>query len=180
MAESRPFVPVKLICGVMVRDTALFSGALERLSQVFGRMDLTSSAFKFTFSDYYHKQMGGAVERMFLSFSDLISPENLSSIKLQTNELEEIVRREQGSDQRVINLDPGILSASSLVMATTKDFAHRIPLQNGIYAHLELLFGKDMIRTLEWTYPDFKTGDYDEFFLEVRRIYLQQFRFERD
>ncbi len=180
MAGSRPFVPVKLICGVMLRDTALFSEAFERLSQVFGRIDLTSSAFKFTFSDYYHKQMGGAVERMFLSFSDLISPEKLSSIKLQTNELEETVRREQGDAQRVINLDPGILSASSLVMATAKGFAHRIPMQNGIYAHLEFLFGKDRVRTLEWTYPDFKTGDYDKFFLEVRRIYLHQLLFEQD
>ena len=59
-------------------------------------------------------------------------------------------------------------------MATAKDFAHRVPLQHGIYAHLELLFGKKMIRTLDWTYPDYKTEEYQKFFLAVRKIYLEQ------
>jgi len=160
----------------MCREAALFSSVSERLQQNFGSIDLTSSAFGFTFSDYYQKQMGGPVERKFLSFSTLISPDRLSEIKLLTNGMEEEIRREHGSNTRIVNLDPGILSASSLVMATAKDFAHRVPLQKGIYGHLELLFGKDQVRILEWTYPDFKTGDYNAYFLEVRRLYLQQLK----
>lgn len=97
MAESRPFIPVKLICGIMFREAALLSDISERLQQIFGPIDLESPAFKFTFSDYYQKQMGGPVERKFLSFSNLLSPEKLSEIKLQTNDIEEEVRKEQGS-----------------------------------------------------------------------------------
>lgn len=59
-------------------------------------------------------------------------------------------------------------------MATVKDFAHRVPLQHGIYGHLEFLFGKKMIRTLDWTFPDFKTEEYQSFFLSVRKIYMEQ------
>lgn len=176
MADATSFTPVKLICGVMARDDDVFGRAEERLMQSLGPVDLSSPSFAFCFSDYYEKQMGGAVRRKFLSFADLVSPEVLSEVKLRTNALETAMRRDQGEDRRLVNLDPGMLSASALVMATAKDFAHRIPLQGGIYAHLELLFGRDCIRTLEWTYPDFKTGIYDAFFLKVRRIYLQQLK----
>ncbi|MFC2166988.1 DUF4416 family protein, partial [Acidobacteriota bacterium] len=54
--------------------------------------------------------------------------------------------------------------------------AHRVPLQHGIYAHLEFLFGKKMIRTLDWTYPDYKAEDYQRFFLGVRKRYMEQLK----
>jgi hypothetical protein len=176
MADAIPFIPVKLVCGVMACEDEIFERAMEHLIQLFGPVDQKSPGFAFDFSDYYEKQMGGRVRRMFLSFAGLVTPEILSTAKLQTNTLEEEMRLETGEDLRVVNLDPGILSASALVMATAKDFAHRVPLKDGIYAHLEFLFSRDSIRTLEWTYPDFRTGDYDPFFLDVRRIYLQQLK----
>jgi len=88
--------------------------------------------------------------------------------------LEEEIREEFQALHRIVNIDPGYLTPASLIMATAKDFSHRIPLQNGIYAHLEFLFGKDKIHTLNWTYPDFKCKGYQEYFLEVRRLYLSQ------
>ena len=120
--------------------------------------------------------MGVNLKRKFLSFQKLIPPENLSEIKIRTNELEEELKQEYKTSQRIMNLDPGFLTASSLFMATAKDFAHRVPLQHGIYAHLEFLFGKKMIRTLDWTYPDYKTEDYQRFFLCVRKIYMEQLK----
>jgi len=101
---------------------------------------------------------------------------SFSEIKIRTNELEEELKQEYETPQRIINLDPGYLTAASLIMATAKDFARRIPLQHGIYAHLEFLFGKNEIRTLAWTYPDYKTEDYQNFFLAVRKIYLEQLK----
>jgi len=61
-------------------------------------------------------------------------------------------------------------------MATAKDFSHRIPLRDGIYAHLELMFTKQGVRYLEWTYPDFRQPDYHDFFLGVRKSYLCQLK----
>jgi hypothetical protein len=79
-------------------------------------------------------------------------------------------------ESRIVNIDPGILTASALIMATAKDFAHRVPLRQGIYAHLELLFSRNAVKLLPWTYPDFKKEGYQRFFIETREAYLRQLR----
>ena len=170
------FNPVKLICGLIFGSHDMYERSEAALVQQYGELDIRSPVFTFDFTDYYEKQMGRDLKRAFLSFRDLRSPTELSSIKIGTISLEGELREEAGSDLRVINLDPGYLTASALIMATTKDFAHRVPLQEGIYAHLELLFGKKEVRTLDWTYPDFRSRAYQDFFLEVLRVYLDQIR----
>jgi len=174
MAEPKPFPQVKLICGIISSEERFFEKAKEHLVRLYGPLDLSSPFFPFNFTDYYEKQMGNKLTRQFLSFAKLASPEALSGIKIRTNALEEEIREEMKQKRRVVNLDPGYLTASALIMATAKDFAHRVPLQDGIYAHLELLFGKNEVKTLNWTYPDFKTEGYQKFFLDVRRIYIFQ------
>lgn len=174
MAEAKPFSSVKLICGIISSEEKFFKRAEERLVELYGPLDLVSPLFTFDFTDYYEEQMGQNLKREFVSFGNLISPENLGEIKIRTNALEEEIRKERKTGKRIVNLDPGYMTASALIMATAKDFAHRIPLRHGIYAHLELLFGKSDVRTLSWTYPDFETKGYQEFFLNARRIYLSQ------
>ncbi len=176
MAEVMPFSPVKLICGIITSRDEVFIRAEERLVEHYGDVDLKSPLFEFNLTDYYEKQMGKDLKRRFLSFARLISPERLSEVKIQTNILEEKIRKGMKAEKRVVNLDPGYLTPSALIMATAKNFAHRIPLQKGIYAHLELLTTKKEVRILEWTYPDYKRKDYQNFFVEVRSIYLSQLR----
>ena len=154
----------------------VFEKAEDYLKDLYGPVDFFSPIIDFVFTDYYEKEMGGSLKRKFLSFQELFPPQNLSEIKIRTNELEEELKQEYKTTQRIINLDPGYLTAASLIMATAKDFAHRIPLQHGIYAHLEFLFGKKEIRTVAWTYPDYKTEDYQNFFLAVRKRYLEQLK----
>jgi hypothetical protein len=176
MADIKPFTPVKLICGIIASKQNVFAQGQRYLEDELGSIDLSSPEFEFTYTDYYEKQMGSGLKRLFLSFHDLIQPEQLSRIKIKTNELESIIRRESTAQRRVVNIDPGYMTASALFMATTKDFAHRVPLKDGIYAHLELLFLKKDIKTLNWTYPDYKTPHYQSFLLDVRRTYLSQLR----
>lgn len=172
MAEIKPFPEVKLICGIIANQPQIFKRVEDLLVDFYGPVDLSSEFFPFDFTDYYKKQMGSGLKRKFISFFHLISPERLSEIKIKTNSLEEKIKKEYQTKQRVVNLDPGYLTASALIMATAKDFAHRIPLQKGIYAHLELLFKKKRVEILRWTYPDYKTKGYQNFFLEVRKKYL--------
>ena len=174
MTEPKPFSQVKLICGIIASNESVFKMAEKNLVQVYGSVDTTSPPFVFNFTDYYEKQMGKNLKRKFLSFARLISPEKLGEIKLRTNGLEKEIRKELKEDRRIVNLDPGYLTQAALIMATAKDFAHRIPVQKGIYAHLELLFSKKDAKTLDWTYPDFRTEEYQKFFMEVRQIYLSQ------
>lgn len=179
MTEAKAFSPVKLICGIISPEERFFEKAEIRLIELCGHVDHRSSLLDFNITDYYEKQMGKNLKRKFLSFEELILPEKLSQIKLRTNELEEEIRREFKENFRVVNLDPGYLTPSALVMATAKDFAHRIPLQHGIYAHLELLFSKKGVKVLDWTYPDFRSEEYQRFFREMRKIYLQQIKVKK-
>jgi len=176
MAKIKPFSPVKLICGIIASNEKVFNAAEDRLIKLYGVIDNKSSFFPFNYTDYYEKQMGKNLKRRFISFEQLMSPERLSEIKICTNTLEEEIKKEFHAEQRIVNIDPGYLTASALIMATTKDFAHRIPLEHGIYAHLELVFGRKQVRALSWTYPDYKAEDYHQFFLEARRIYLVQLK----
>jgi hypothetical protein len=174
MAEIKPFSPVKLICGLIASQEEHFGRAKTDLMSLFGDIDLETAEFAFNLTEYYERQLGPGLKRKFLSFRLLIRPEELSGIKHRTNLLEEEIRKNFLEEHRIINIDPGYITASALIMATAKDFSHRIPLEKGIYAHLEFLFSKNGFKTLEWTYPDFRGNAYHEFFLAVRKLYLQQ------
>ncbi|HUU37675.1 MAG TPA: DUF4416 family protein [Candidatus Desulfaltia sp.] len=176
MAEAKPFAPGKLVVGIISSQDQYFARTGEALIAFYGPIDLRSPIFPFNVTDYYDKQMGKNLRRLFMSFAPLIPPESLSEIKVRTNSLEEEMREAFAGKSRLVNIDPGILTGSALFMATAKDFAHRVPLRQGIYAHLELLFTKTAVHFLSWTYPDFRQEGYQNFFLEVRRIYLEQLR----
>lgn len=176
MARPKPFVPVKLLCAVIYGDPSPYDQAKTRLAGEFGEIDLESPPTPFDLTDYYQDEMGPGLKRRFMSFAKLIDPEALADIKIRTNALEEEIGRPGGGGGRAVNIDPGYLTASALVMATAKDFSHRIPLRQGIYAHLELLFTKTGVKTLDWTYPDLRRELCWAYFLTVRKAYLRQLR----
>ncbi len=176
MAEIKDFLPAKLICGIIAGKEIFFEAAEQELVKLYGPVDLKSEAFPFEYTDYYTREMGPGLKRRFLSFSRLRDPSELSLIKHETNSLEDKLRQFFGASRRVVNLDPGILTPASLIMATAKNFSHRIPLQKGIYGHLEFIFHKGSVKTLEWTYPDFRINLYYPFFLEARKLYLNQLK----
>jgi hypothetical protein len=176
MAQPRAFAPVKLVCGVIYGDASLYDRARALLVDAHGPIDSESPVSDFDLTAYYEKAMGPGLKRRFMSFVRLAAPDRLADIKVGTNRLEEKIRQEHGGSPRAVNIDPGYLTASALVMATAKDFSHRIPLAHGIYAHLEFLFTKTDVRFLEWTYPDMRRDVLRRFFLDLRRTYLEQLR----
>ena len=176
MAEPKPFRPVKLVCGIIAAEDAVFEEAERRIAALYGELDSRSEKFAFSFTDYYRPEMGPHLRRGFVSFAPLADPERLSEIKLRTNALEQDIRTTLQAEGRIVNLDPGFLTAAALIMATAKDFSHRVPLRDGIYAHLEFLFSKRKLRLLPWTYPDFSQKGYETYFLAVRGLYLRQLR----
>ena len=152
----------------------------------FGPVDLESDIFNFDYTDYYAKEMGPGLVRKFFSFARLISPEDLAGIKLKTNEIEEDfarpvrglasngARRGEAKVARPINLDPGYLTSAKVVLATAKDYSHRIYLKGGIYAEATLRYFKGAYQPWPWTYPDYKSPEYLSFFHRLRKIYLAQ------
>jgi hypothetical protein len=178
MAYPKDFAPVKLICGVIYRDQdpEVYAETRRRLEAEWGRVDSESRPYPFDLTGYYEDEMGGGLVRRFTSFESLVPPESLPVAKLWAIELESIIRQERGVTGRPGKIDPGYLTASAVVMATAKDFAHRIPLGQGIYAHLEFLFTRTGVRTLDWTYPDLRREPPQAYFRGVRETYLRQLR----
>ena len=169
MGTVRQPVPARLICGMLSRFPEAHEWAKARLAERFGPIDLKSDAFPFDFTDYYASEMGGGIIRRFVSFAQLIPPEELVEAKLFTNELEaELASSGRFDVPRPVNLDPGLVTASKLVLATTKDYSHRVYLGRGIYAEVTLRYEKQAFRPWPWTYPDYRTEGYLAFFEDVR------------
>lgn len=174
--------PVKLFIGILASDTSLFRIAEEKLSSVFGAIDLKTDTegIPFTFTDYYTNEMGANLKRFFLSFEKPVKPDDISAIKIKTNELEEVIARETSTKvSRPVNLDPGYLTASKVILTTTKDYSHRIHIRDGIYAEITLQYrvtkGAEKgagFQPMTWTYPDYCTKEYLDFFNQMRKLYL--------
>ena len=109
--------------------------------------------------------------RHILAFERLVNPGELAAIKGQTNILE---TGWLDNGHRRVNIDPGYVSLSELVLATTKNHAHRIYLADGIYAEVTLHYRDGVFRGYPWTYPDYSSPPYCALFGEIRDLYRRQ------
>ena len=133
----------------------------------------------FTQTQYYQDEMGQQVQRQFVTVRDLIHPERLAAIKHQTNQMERDLAQELGLNlPRPVNLDPGIVEPSKLVLATTKNFSHRIYIGGNMYAEVTLMFHKGQWQALPFTFPDYASGRYFEFLSQVRTRVVEQLKSE--
>jgi len=180
MGDLRPPKPVKLLVGMLAGRAEWFDAAERLLVADFGSIDLASPLIPFTFTDYYMPEMGPGLLRKFVTHDRLIAPDQLAPIKVRTNELEAQLARELSAPvARPVNLDPGLLDGSKLVLATTKDYVHRIYLGRGIYAEVTLTYKKGAFVPTPWTYQDYRTEPYLAFFARTRGRYLEQDRTDR-
>jgi hypothetical protein len=160
---------VKLVAGFIYKDEAFFLKAREKLKKRFGKIDFESALLSFDYTDYYEAEMGKQLKRKFISFSRLIPIEDLYRIKLYTNRLE--VKISAGKFRQV-NIDPGYIDLAKLVLATTKDYAHRVFLRKGIFAEITLSFRGNSFSANDWTYPDYRSKEYIDIFNQIRKLYL--------
>ena len=174
MPGAKPRVkPVKLICAVLFAPPADINKAIADLENRFGKMDHESRVFDFDFTDYYSNEIGENLRKQFLSFDKLVMPDQLADIKNSTGEIES---KYLTNGKRTINLDPGYLEESKLILASTKNFSHRIYLGDGIWAELTLSYAGGKFVTHPWTYPDYQTQLAYEFLRKVREIYIRQLK----
>jgi len=160
---------VKLITGIIYNPKINIKSVEKELSDSFGEFDYISKAIPFTYTDYYTDEMGTDLIRKFLSFKQLIDPSRLAEIKNRTCEIENSYRIK---GDRKVNIDPGYMESSKLVLASTKNFFQRIYLKNGIYAEVTMYWRNKKFNFLEWTYPDYKSPEYIEVLKNIRNIYM--------
>jgi len=173
MGKVREPLLVKLIAGMFTANTELLEEAKVRLSQEFGPIDYESELLPFDHTTYYAAEFGENLKRRFVAFAELVHPERLAEIKLLTNALE-IEWAVEG--KRRINIDPGYISHAKLVLATTKNHAHRIYLGQGIYAEVTLHFRSGTFQPWPWTYPDYASPPLIAIFNRIRGLYVKQLR----
>lgn len=171
MSRPKEPLPAKLIVGLLFRDFDLQVRAISALCDRFGPLDFITQAALFTYTTYYDQEMGPGIYRQVLSFLQLVSPGTLPDIKAFTNELETRFSKE---GRRQVNIDPGILSEERIILATGKNFTHRIYLRNGVYADLTLIFQKGAYRGLPWTYPDYMEPTLLHYFAVLRQKLMFQ------
>jgi hypothetical protein len=168
MGCASAFAPERLVLGILSSPEAGPAEAEELARELSSRLGPFERGpeLSFAWSDYYDGEMGGRPRRLFASFAALVDPSTLCSIKTWTNELElRLVRTDGG---RLFNLDPGLLSLPRFVLATTKERPHRIPLGDGIYGELTLMYDKGDYRPLPWTYPDWASEEYRAYLRGLR------------
>jgi hypothetical protein len=174
-AMSTPAMPlaVKPVASLILAREDLIGPVLKRLVEYWGPVDLVGPLWPFAATSYYAPEMGGDLWRCLASFLHLAGPAHLADGKIFSNSVEQ---RFSVGGRRLVNIDPGYVSRERLVLATGKNYAHRLYLGQGIYGDLTLLAGSGGFQTLSWSYPDYASGPLPELLAVVRRKYLWQLK----
>ena len=179
MGSIRTFNPVKLFVGILISEEGRLAEVESRLSAEYGGIELRSSIIPFTFTDYYRHETGDRILRTFFSFERLIEADRLPEIKHWTNTLEAefaAAGSPSGDIRRPVNLDPGYIEHSKVILASTKNFYHRMYLGRGIFGEVTMHFRNNAWEFFPWTYPDYQSEDYRKFFLALRQQYRDQLK----
>ena len=169
MGATREATPAALICAITWRDESVNGEALARLRGQYGPVALESPVYSFDMTDYYTPEMGPGLSKRFICFRDPVEQDGLAAVKLFTNDLEaEFSVDQKGERARQINLDPGYVTLAKLILASTKDFSHRIYIGHNIYAESTLRFLHNTFHPTDTTFPDYCTPLAIAFFNEVR------------
>lgn len=169
MGEPTFHTPVMLLMAAFSRYGEALDWASQRAVETWGPIEHESPRFDFAETHYYDATMGAGQKKCFFTFQRLIDPAELVEIKLLTNAWETEYAAQTGhAEPRPLNLDPGYLTLGKLILASTKDFAHRIYLSRGIYAEVTLQYKHHQWRHHEYTFADYRRADYQEFFSNCR------------
>jgi hypothetical protein len=174
MGQTKIYPPVKFFAAITFATDAILDDINESLQELFSEIDDLSTVFPFSkFTTYYEMEMGADLRKKIITFRELQPAETLVDYKMATNQLES---RYLKDGKRQINIDPGYLCAAKMILATTKDYDHRIYLNRGIFGDVHYRYQQGAWRINDWTYPDYKQSFIKDFFQSVRETYLTQLR----
>ena len=172
-ALAEPQLPPKtlLFVAIFSRHDAALDWAEGQLSASWGRVQLCSPRFDHSETRYYEAEMGSGLKKQFLVFDGSFDPQHLPKRKLESNRIEEqLARSGTFAELRPVNIDPGYLTLTKLVLASAKDRAHRLYMADGIYAEECLYYLDGSWQARPWTYADYRRADFQVFFVEARKI----------
>jgi hypothetical protein len=173
LGELKPYHKAVRFIAVFSRHQSHLDWLWERVRQVWGELLSISTPFAFAESEYYRPTMGEQLLKQFAVLDRSYDPAMLASDKLLTNRWEEEVKLALPVDEpRPLNIDPGYMTLTKLVLASTKNREHRVYLRDSVYAEVTLGFRDQKWQPMPWTYPDYQRDDFLEYFLEARRVLM--------
>ena len=173
MSLPQPPKPAKLVLSLLLNEKELLDPVAENLVKHFGSIDMISQWFPFDYTAYYEPEMGSTLFRRMIVFKKLIEQESLAEIKTIPNKIE---LKYSKDSKRSVNIDPGYMSHERFVLATGKNFTHRIYIGKNIYADLTLMYQKGGFQKLPWTYPDYADNNMLLYLEKVRNKYIQDIK----
>ncbi len=155
----------KLFASIIFNPNVEMEKVLKLIADALGKISYKSYILNFTQSDYYEKEMGRDLKRVFLEFDELIERDAVWQTKHRTNLIEE---KFSVDGKRKVNIDPGLVNSENVILITGKNYSHRIYLRDGIFAEITLIYEHDRYRTLPWTYPDYASDEIQEILKKIR------------
>jgi hypothetical protein len=165
MALAKDYPMTIPFCAVMFCDKNLCVEALNFLKTELGDTAKISKEIDFSKeTDYYDEEMGGdKIKKIYMVFKKPMKREFLAQLKVKTNEFEQKFAE---NGKRRINLDPGYITKDKFVLASAKDYFHRIAIGEGIFAETTIHFeANNKIRRFSWTYSDYLREEAQELLL---------------
>jgi hypothetical protein len=166
-----------LIVACFSRHPEALAWAEDQLQLAFGPIQLRSPDYDFHHTRYYEPEMGTRLRKRLLVFERMPTADALADIKNRTIALErQLAESGQFSEQRPLNLDPGLLQLGKFLLASTKDQTQRIYLRDGIFAEITLRFQGGAFEPWPWTYADYREPEVLRFLVEARAQLYQRLR----
>jgi hypothetical protein len=165
-----------LLIAFLYRPSVRADEICEVLRTQYGDIGFSYGPVSFSFTEYYRDEMGDNLQKMYMTFGRPVQRDDLAAIKTFTNGIEE---KYLSSGRRTVNIDPGYVTRDKLVLASTKDFYHRMYLSEGIFAEVTLHYRKGQFRFFSWTYPDYMTPEFLAFIEKARARLVKTLRAQR-
>ncbi len=162
--------PAKLLASVIYRDEERFAEARRLFAERIGAVERVSDPFPFDFTEYYAREMGAPLARRFIVAADPVARDALAAVKEAAERIEDALAID---GRRTVNVDPGLLTEENFILATGKNYSHRIYLRDGVFADLTLVYERGAYRALPWTYPDYASATVRAFLADVRSAHRE-------
>lgn len=177
MGNVLPVDPVLKFCALFAQEVSAIQWACRKLESKWGSLALVSPVYDFTETQFYEREMGAGLKKQLVVLEGLEAPEWLPGAKRQSNQWEqEYLSDHDSAVPRPLNMDPGYLTLTKLVLATTKDRDHRLYLGQGIYGEVTVHYKYGQWQNDRWTYPDYQRADYHQFLTECREYLKAQLK----
>lgn len=156
-----------IFVGTLFSSAEIFAALSPELKDIFGNTFLESPPLPWDHTDYYAKEIGPPVFRRFMFFERNVDASSIVDAKLRTMKLE---ADSSVGEKRRINIDPGYMTLAKVVLASKKNYSHRLYLGRGIFGEVELFHKDGRFNTLPYTYPDYRDEAVLKIFSEARSL----------